>query len=236
MVIIDEPSPNLQKVEWKEIYKILLSPNFILTAFAFFSAFWILSWSFVWMPTYLTEIIHLSPMQMGYVVAGIGIVTSLGSVAAAVLSDWVLKRTKSHRKSRVFVSGSALILGGISLFLTTLVQSTVGAVILLCLGLSLVNTMFAIAPQIAVQLLPERRGLITGFLVGVSNLAGIIGPLITGFVVQFAANDITRGFNYSVMLAAAIVLVANVIYLIFTNPDKQKQNNVQTFTDQALSN
>lgn len=107
MVIIDEPSPNLQKVEWKEIYKILLSPNFILTAFAFFSAFWILSWSFVCMPTYLTEIIHLSPMQMGYVVAGIGIVTSLGPVAAAVLSDWVLKRTKSHRKSRVFVSGSA---------------------------------------------------------------------------------------------------------------------------------
>ena len=229
-VMYDEPKEKSQKVNWKEIYKILLSPNFLFTAFAFFTAFWVLSWSFVWMPTYLTEIIQLSSMQMGYVVAGIGIVTSLGSIAAAMLSDLVLKKTKSHRKSRVFVSGGALILGAISLFLTTIVQSTVGAIILLCLGLTLVNTMFAIAPQIAVQLLPERKGLITGVLVGFSNLAGIVGPLITGLVVQFAGENLSLGFNYSVMLAAAIVLIANVIFLIFANPDKPLQDHVENKT------
>ncbi|WP_286231547.1 MFS transporter [Neobacillus mesonae] len=231
----DEPRENLQKVKWTEISKIILSANFIFTTLAFFSAFWVLSWSFVWMPVYLTKIIHLSPMQMGYILSGLGIVTSLGSIAAAVLSDKVLKKTNSHRKSRVFVSGSALILAAICLFLMTVIQSTVAAIILLCFALTLVNTMFAIAPQIAVQLLPERKGLITGVLVGLANLAGIVGPLITGFVVQFAGKNESIGFNYSVMLAAVIVLITNMLFLIFTKPDGQKQNKDQTLINQVAN-
>lgn len=231
----EESNENLPKANWKEISKILLSPNFIFTTLAFFSAFWVLTWSFVWMPIYLTKIIHLTPMQMGYVISAIGIITSLGSIAAAVLSDKVLKKTKSHRKSRVFVSGGALVIGAISLFLITMVQSTVMAIILLCLGLTLVNTMFAIAPQIAVHLLPERKGLITGVLVGLANTAGIVGPIITGFVVQFAGKNESMGFNYSVMLTAGIVVLANVLYLIFTKPDVQKQNKDQTLINQVAN-
>ncbi|MFK2826399.1 MFS transporter [Bacillus sp. B190/17] len=226
-VISDEPKEKMPKVTWAEISKVLLSANFILTTLAFFSAFWVLSWVFVWMPTYLTKIIQLSPMQMGYIVAGIGVFTSVGSVAVAALSDYVLKKTKSHRKSRVFVIGIALILGSIAFFSTTFVKSTAGAVIVLGLGLMLVNTVFSIAPQIANQLLPERKGLASGMLVGLANLAGIIAPVVTGFVVQLAGDNTQLGFNYSVILAASIVLIFSVIFLIFTNPDKQSQQVTQ---------
>ncbi|RST75300.1 MFS transporter [Siminovitchia acidinfaciens] len=217
----EEPSGTLPKVKWKEVSKVFLSANFIFTTLAFFSAFWVLSWAFVWMPTYLTKVVHLSPMQMGYIVGGIGVFTALGSVLVAVLSDNLLKKTGSYRKSRVVVAGISLILGSAALFSTTVIHSTIGAIIALGLGLTLVNTMFSIAPQIANHLLPERKGLASGTLIGLANLAGIVGPLATGFVVQLAGNNEVLGFNYSVMLAATILLVFGLIFLIFTNPDKE---------------
>ncbi|WP_191991962.1 MFS transporter [Bacillus aerolatus] len=235
-VAAHEPREKLPKVKWKEVSKVFLSANFILTTLAFFSAFWILSWAFVWMPTYLTEVIHLSPMQMGYIVGGIGIFTALGSVVIAALSDHLFKKTKSFRKSRVLVAGISLILGAAAFFSTTVIQSTIGAIIALGLGLTLVNTMFSIAPQIANHLLPERKGLASGTLIGLANLAGIVGPLATGFVVQLAGKNTVLGFNYSVMLAASILLVFSLIFLIFTNPDKETVKASQLIKKQAEVN
>jgi MFS transporter, ACS family, hexuronate transporter len=217
----DVSQVKLPKLTWAELSKLLFSVNFILTTLVFFSAFWVLSWVFVWMPTYLTEIVQVSSMQMGYIVGGIGIFTSLGSIGVAMLSDHVLKKTKSHRKSRVVVVGICLILGSIAFFSTTVITSTIGAVLVLGLGLTLVNTIFSIAPQIANQLLPERKGLASGMLIGLANLAGIIGPLATGYVVQLAGDNVELGFNYSVVLAASLVLIFSVIFIIFTNPDKK---------------
>ncbi|WP_052343899.1 MFS transporter [Bacillus massiliigorillae] len=226
---ISEVSKNeLPKIKWSVLIKRLMKKDFIFTILAFFSAFWILSWSFVWMPIYLTEIIHLSPTYMGYTVAGIGIFTSVGSVLAAMLSDYVLRKTKSHRKSRVFVAGYALILASIALYLTTVVHSIVGAVIALAFGVMLVNTVFSIAPQIANQLLPERPGLASGTLIGLANLAGIIGPLVTGWVVQLANGNTTLGFNYSITVGASVVFVFSLLFIIFTNPDRTsvKENHL----------
>ncbi|MFC5589684.1 MFS transporter [Sporosarcina soli] len=233
-VSVDVIQEKLPKLTWAELSTKLLTVNFILTTLVFFSAFWVLSWVFVWMPTYLTEIIHLSPLQMGYIVGGIGVFTSLGSIAVAMLSDHVLKKTKSHRKSRVFVVGICLVLGSIAFFSTTLISSTVGAVIALGMGLMLVNTIFSIAPQIANQLFPERKGLASGVLIGLANLAGIIGPLATGFVVQLAGDNTALGFNYSVILAASLVLIFSVIFLIFTNPDKETRKSGQLINAPAF--
>jgi MFS transporter, ACS family, hexuronate transporter len=58
-------------------------------------------------------------------------------------------------------------------------------------------------------------------LIGLANLAGIIGPLATGYVVQLAGDNVELGFNYSVVLAASLVLIFSVIFIIFTNPDKK---------------
>ncbi|OCA87169.1 MFS transporter [Pseudobacillus wudalianchiensis] len=235
-ITLDESQEKLPKVKWKDVSKVFLSANFILTTLAFFSAFWVLSWAFVWMPTYLTKVVHLSPIQMGYILGGIGIFTGLGSVIVAAFSDYLLKKTKSFRKSRVVVAGISLILGAAAFFSTTIIQSTAGAIIALGLGLTFVNTMFSIAPQIANHLLPERKGLASGTLIGLANLAGIVGPLATGFVVQMADNNEVLGFNYSVLLAASILLVFSLIFLIFTNPDKETIKASTLVNKQAEAN
>ncbi|PGS53368.1 hypothetical protein COC46_07050 [Bacillus sp. AFS041924] len=80
------------------------------------------------------------------------------------------------------------------------------------------------APQIVNHLLPERRGLMSGVLLGLANLSGIIGPAVTGIVVQSAGDNIRNGFNYSVIMAATLLLIASLVFFIFTKPDKHNKN------------
>ncbi|MBV7504417.1 MFS transporter [Bacillus sp. sid0103] len=213
-----------EKVKWSEIYPHFLSSTFIFTCLALFMSYWILTWSFVWMPTYLVKIVHLTQTQMGYAVMFIGLGSALGGVLISFISDRLLKKTKNIRTSRVLVAGTSLILAALSFYSTTFVQSALGAIIALFLGMAFVNGMFPLAPQIVNHLLPERRGLMSGVLLGLANLSGIIGPAVIGFVVQSAGDNIRIGFNYSVIMSATLLLIASLAFCIFTKPDKQVKN------------
>ncbi|WP_375088462.1 MFS transporter [Peribacillus sp. RS7] len=213
-----------EKVKWSEIYPLFLSSTFIFTCLALFMAYWILTWSFIWMPTYLVKIVHLTQTQMGYTVMFIGLGSAIGGILISFISDRLLKKTKNLRKSRVLVAGPSLILAAICFYSTTLIQNEFGAIIALFLGMAFVNGMFPLAPQIVNHLLPERRGLMSGVLLGLANLSGIIGPAVTGFVVQSAGDNIKTGFNYSVIMTATLLLIASLIFSIFTKPDKPVKN------------
>ncbi|MGE7762118.1 MFS transporter [Peribacillus sp. NPDC097895] len=103
-------------------------------------------------------------------------------------------------------------------------------IIALFLGMAFVNGMFPLAPQIVNHLLPERRGLMSGVLLGIANLSGIIGPAVIGFVVQSAGDNIRIGFNYSVLLTATLLLIASLIFCIFTKPDSHtKKSPLSTY-------
>lgn len=212
-----------EKVKWSEIYPLFLSSTFIFTCLALFMAYWILTWSFIWMPTYLVKIVHLTQTQMGYAVMFIGLGSALGGILISFISDRLLKKTKNLRQSRVLVAGPSLILAAVCFYSTTIVQSTIGAIIALFLGMAFVNGMFPLAPQIVNHLLPERRGLMSGVLLGIANLSGIIGPAVIGFVVQSAGDNIRVGFNYSVLLTATLLLIASLIFCIFTKPDNHSK-------------
>lgn len=176
------------------------------------------------MPTYLVKIVHLTQTQMGYAVMFIGLGSAIGGILISFISDRLLKKTKNLRKSRVLVAGPSLILAAVCFYSTTLIQNEFGAIIALFLGMAFVNGMFPLAPQIVNHLLPERRGLMSGVLLGLANLSGIIGPAVTGFVVQSAGDNIKTGFNYSVIMTATLLLIASLIFSIFTKPDKPVKN------------
>ena len=214
-----------EKVKWSEIYPLFLSSTFIFTCLALFMAYWILTWSFIWMPTYLVKIVHLTQTQMGYAVMFIGLGSAIGGILISFISDRLLKKTKNLRKSRVLVAGPSLILAAVCFYSTTFIQSTIGAIIALFLGMAFVNGMFPLAPQIVNHLLPERRGLMSGVLLGLANLSGIIGPAVIGFVVQSAGDNIRIGFNYSVIMTATLLLIASLIFCIFTKPDNHTKKS-----------
>ncbi|MFS0782032.1 MFS transporter [Bacillus sp. 1P06AnD] len=211
-----------RKTKWADIYPALLSRTFIFTCLAFFSTFWVLAWSLVWEPTYLTKIIHLTPKQMGLYYAIVGFPITIGTILLSSCSDYIYKKTQSIMKSRVFVAGGTLVLGALCFYSLVFIRSTIPALIMLSLAGLFTNIMFPLAPQIVNHLLPEKKGLLSGVLIGIANTAGIISPIITGFVVQAGGSDVRLGFNHSVELAVGMLLVTGLLFLFFAKPNKNE--------------
>ncbi|MCO0600080.1 hypothetical protein NGI46_22155 [Peribacillus butanolivorans] len=63
------------------------------------------------------------------------------------------------------------------------------------------TSMFVLWVLIAASLLPKRKGLVLGV-----DWTGIIGPVVTGTVVQSAGINETLGFDYSILFISILLI------------------------------
>ncbi|SIS01551.1 Sugar phosphate permease [Peribacillus simplex] len=215
------PKPTTQKIKWSELFPVLLSPTFIVATIAAFSGYWILSWITIWMPIYMVKVVHLTPIQMGLVASMVGIIGGVLQILICWFSDRLFKKYKIYRKSHVIVGASCFVLSALFLYSLTFIHSPAWAIIALCLLKALPYTMNVFAPQIAISLMPERGGLMSGLLWGIATVAGIIGPIVTGYLVELAGENEALGFNYGVQFGATLLLVSGILFFIFVKRDER---------------
>src|SRR5699024_12316622 len=98
-------------------------------------------------------------------------------------------------------------------------QNAIWFIIVICLGWVLTYTVIAIGPSIMINEMPERGGLMTSILTSYGHIAGIVGPMITGFIIGLSGSDKILGYNYSVLFMAAIVFIFSILFMIFVKPD-----------------
>ncbi|TYR81381.1 MFS transporter [Priestia megaterium] len=216
-----KPKKPAQKAKWKDIRPVLLTPTFIFTCLAYFSCASLLTWVTAWQPTFFIKVTEMTPAQMGYASVIVGIGSVVLNASLSLFSDQLFKKNQSYRISRVFVTAIALVLAACLLFTLTTIESAILAVVILTFAKGLGYTIFVMGPQIVNSLLPERSGLMSGILIGFGNTAGIIVPLVTGILVQSAADNVRIGFNYSLILVASLMVVLGTLFLIFAKPDKK---------------
>ena len=56
----------------------------------------------------------------------------------------------------------------------------------------------------------DKVGSVGGGMHGLANISGIIGPLVTGFIVQFSGK-----YDYAFCLAGAIAIVSSLLVFVF---------------------
>ncbi|WP_323808528.1 MFS transporter, partial [Salmonella enterica] len=107
---------------------------------------------------------------------------------------------------RTFLStiGSAITLMSVSLFLLYLTGPIYWAVI-----------------QDVVH--KDKVGSVGGAMHGLANISGIIGPLVTGFIVQFSGK-----YDYAFYLAGAIAIVSSLLVFVFVKSKGFKANESQS--------
>ncbi|MDQ0270352.1 MFS transporter [Cytobacillus purgationiresistens] len=93
------------KFKWADMSKVLLSIHFLIPLFASFAVYWYISWNQVWMPSFLVQSVGVSPTQMGYFAALIGLTAGLFTIGLAMFSDYLFKKNGSYKISRVVVLG-----------------------------------------------------------------------------------------------------------------------------------
>ena len=197
----------------------LRRPAVLATAFAFFGYAYLLYFFLSWFPSYLTMAQHLSLKSMSLVTVIPWLLGFLGLALGGFVTDFLFRRTGRAVFARKLVLVSCLLLAAICVALAGVVSGVAAAVGLMAASVFFLyltgNTYWAIILDTVES---KRIGGVGGFVHLIANLAGIVSPLITGFLVER-----TGTFAGAFGLAGAVaVLGALAVAFLVRNPVSQK--------------
>lgn len=97
-------------------------------------------------------------------------------------------------------------------------QNPLWVIAALCIAKGLAYTILPIGPTIMINEMRERGGLMTSILTSSGNLAGIVAPLLTGYIISLAGGDKLAGYNLSILFMAGAVFIFGLLFTIFVKP------------------
>ena len=160
-------------------------------------------WYFLitWLPAYLEKERHFQKDKMALFGSTAFLICGLVSVTCGWLSDYWISRGGTPNRVRKTFAGTGLALSTIILPVALVRDEQVAMVLLFaaCAAFGIYTpTLFAITQRLAG---PLAAGKWTGLQNGFANMAGVVAPLVTGWVVQT-----TGRFDIAFVLAAVIAL------------------------------
>ncbi|PAL11232.1 MFS transporter [Peribacillus simplex] len=214
----------LEKIKVKDFLLLLASPTALFTTLAYFSTYILVVWFSVWLPIYLVEAVKMTPGQMGTSVAIIGVVSVCIYMGVSMASDHLFKKNQNWRSSRVFVVAGAMILGALFFSSIMIFQNPIWVIVAMCLAKGLTYAILPIGPTIMINEMQDRGGLMTSILTSSGNLAGIVAPLLTGYIINLAGGNQLLGYNLSILFMAILVLAFGILFAIFVKPAGKLRN------------
>ncbi|AYM14738.1 MULTISPECIES: MFS transporter [Agrobacterium] len=180
-----------------------------------------ITWFFVsWFPTYLVESVGLDILSAGFVASIPAIAGCIGGVSTGFFSDWLLKRTGSLSIARKTPITIGLLLTG-AMILCNFVTSEFAIVFLMSLAFfgkgfgSLGWTVIAdTAPR-------EIIGVTGGVFNAIGNTAGIVTPLVIGYLVAGSGS-----FASALLFVGLHGMVAIFSYWVIVGPIKRAELRV----------
>ncbi len=197
----------------------VLSMPVLGVAAAFFCFNYIQYFFLSWLPSYLTDFQHLDIKSMSIIGILPWLGATLGFIGGGLICDGLFKKTSNFLLSRKLVIICGLAIAALCVLLTAYASSLGMAVTLITIA-----SIFAyMTPQACWSLLQDivpatRIGSAGGFVHLLANLAGILSPGITGFLIQYGG-----GYRSAFILSSILALAGIVVMLLFV-----RQRNVDS--------
>ncbi|KGM34325.1 MFS transporter [Inquilinus limosus] len=189
----------------------LRRPAILATAFAFFGYAYILYFFLSWFPTYLVKAQGLSIGTMGVVNAIPWMIGCIGMVLGGMVCDRLYQRTGNAVFARKLILVGSLAIAAICVALAGVVTGVTGVVALMAVSVFFMyltaNTYWAIILDTVEE---GRVGSVGGFVHLIANLAGIVAPSVTGFMVEWSGS-----FAGAFVLTGAIAIVGALSVAVF---------------------
>jgi MFS transporter, ACS family, D-galactonate transporter len=183
------------------------------TCFCLFGVNYYHYFAVTWLPFYLVRERHYSIAQMGKIGCGVFLLTAI----SASLCGWLADRWVRAGGTPTFVRKTFVVCGvtgvGIFLLASVLVPGNLSLVFLMLAGLSFgVNTsnFWVITQRLAG---PEASGRWTGIQNFFGNLAGVVGPTLTGFLL-----DRTGHFLLPILIVSIFLWVSALSWIFVVGP------------------
>lgn len=187
------------------------------TTLAFFSYNYILFFFLTWFPSYLNQSLHLDIKDISIATIIPWIVGAIGMIIGGACSDFIYRITGNALLSRRLVLGLCLAGAAVCVAISGNVTTVTSAVTLMSISLFLLYltgpVYWAVIQDVVHR---DKVGSVGGAMHGLANISGIVGPLVTGFIVQF-----TGQYDYAFFLAGGIAIISSILVFFFVKHHKE---------------
>ncbi|PLR38755.1 MFS transporter [Chimaeribacter californicus] len=194
----------------------LRQPIILVTAFAFFCYNYILFFFLSWFPSYLVQAHGLNIKEMSITTMIPWIVGFVGLALGGIISDAIFRLTGKLLLSRKIVLVVCLLAAAACVALAGTVSQVVPAVLLMSVSIFFLYVTGSIYWAIIQDVVHTSRiGGASGFIHLIGSVSGIIGPVVTGYIVQN-----TGKFDSAFILAGAVAALGAVLVLFVVRPSR----------------
>ena len=189
----------------------LKSPTIWATSLAYFGYAYILYFFLSWFPSYLMMERHLSLSSMSIVNVIPWILGFMGIALGGFISDRIFRLTGNALKSRKIVIVGGLLIAAACVACAGAANSVGTAVALMGITVFFMNLTLSVYWAIILDTVePARMGGVGGFMHLLANTAGILAPVLTGFLVQW-----TKVFTSAFVLSGGVALAGAIAVAVF---------------------
>ncbi|MGV2290119.1 MFS transporter [Trinickia sp. YCB016] len=165
-----------------------------------------------WLPTYLIKARGLSMMEMGFMAS----LPLLASIVVEIFAGWASDRVYSSGKLSLTATRKLFLVIGLvmasSIGLAAFAQSAVMAVVLLTIAKSGTTVAASQVWALPADVAPRNAvSMVAGIQNTVSNIGGVIGPIVTGAIVGATGSFIPALVFSSALIGLAIL---NYVFLL----------------------
>lgn len=205
-----EADAAVRGVDWRSL---LTNRNLWIVAAGYF-AWGFMFWGFMyWLPQFLATSYGLSLKAVGAFSIAPWAAGVVGALAGGVFVDRVYRRTRRLR-SRFTIMGCALLLSGASLVPVFLDPTLTVALVSISLGVGFGFVTGGIWWVASIDAEPGQPASAAGFADAAFALAGIVAPLVMGFVVA-STGTFTSGF-----VTMSVLAVAGALLMLFATVER----------------
>lgn len=199
-------------VDWRFI---LTHPALIANNIAYFAFGYMLFFATLWLPGYFLAEHNLNLKSVGWYLTIPWLVSAVFLKVGGFLSDHLYKKTGKSRLARSHIIWISQLLAAVFFVLMGYTQTLGLSLLFLSLGLG-----FGMMPQpaffsINIDVAKHRSGSSQGVTSSCLSLAGILAPLLTGWLI-----DLTGHYQAAFLLLAAITALAVLVVIFFHHPDR----------------
>ncbi|MBN3780909.1 MFS transporter [Burkholderia sp. Ac-20345] len=168
-----------------------------------------------WFPTYLATERHMGWLKIGFFAVMPFIAASVGVMFGGIFSDWLLRRGKSANLARKLPIIAGLLLAS-TIILANYVQSNEAVIAIMSVAF-FAQGMAALGWTLVSDIAPDGLLGVTGGIFNfAANLAGIVTPLVVGFIVAS-----TGSFVGALVFIGVIALIGAASYIFVVGDIKR---------------
>lgn len=212
--------PSLNQAEHKKKFVdwrfILTHPALIANNIAYFAFGYMLFFATLWLPGYFLSQHGLNLKSVGWYLTIPWLVGAIFLKAGGILSDYLYRKTGSGRLSRSHLIWISQLLAAVFFVLLSFTNTLGLSLLFLSLALG-----FGLMPQPAffsvnIDVAKERAGSAQGITSSCLSVAGVIAPILTGWLI-----DLTGNYQGAFLLLAGMTGIAVITVIFFHHPDKE---------------